>query len=854
MEGALTTARSRAAQERPPRTLLARMTSRLRVAWAQVLLGLLAWAVLLIGITVAGNLRTNAPRLGLVTTSGGRVVLLDPAAAAARAGIRPGDTVLTVNGVGIQGRGFASLPSVSTTAGLVAVGVTSGQSGSDSALYYLPLAGPSATEAGGDGAALAVALALWVSGLLAGLPHRRGGAMRLYALAALALALALCALAARDGALFWPWPVLAPALLVGLAALLGATVMLARPAPAWRGYGWRPLLSLLALVTALAVVLAVLNAYTDLSPVAAYAPAAVLGLLALAALVAPLIFHTRAHDEPSRRRLRVALLAALLGLAPPLVWPGLTAYAALLSRRLTLFPATDVSPLWSAVGLIPMAALYSALAHTSPSTARGATRDPAVEDARRLDLYARVGLSYVIAGLCCAAPLIALWPLLPVQASIALTAAVVIAFPVAQRATERLIARGVALPRPDYDEALRRLERLAATTTAPDDLARDVVTGLPNLLQARGAALLLRDAGDPAGQYRVVTRDAYARDERASGVATAPATDIVTVPAADIVTAPATDIVTLGGMDDLFDAPGGVVMRRATALPAGGAGAALTRTGQGGATLWAPLRWGGSQRGLLALGPRLSGDLFDDDDLHGMANVAGVLTLAFQTLELVDHLRERTDTLVSLTHRLSHAHEQERAHLSRELHDVVAQELIALTRQLRRYGDGRTPSSEIWADMLAAAQDALTHTRRICNGLRPAILDLGLVPALRDLVNDAAERSATTEISLTIDGPEQRFPGEREFALFRVAQEGLTNALEHAQARQVRVEVLFNGAVRLRVRDDGRGFTIPARFEDLPGDHLGLIGMRERLAEFGGALTVASTPGRGTVLEACVPL
>ncbi len=832
MDGALTTSRPRAAPARPPRTRPARVVSRLRVAWAQVVLGILAWAVLLIGGASAGDLlRANTSRLGLVTTSGGRVALLDPMGAAARAGIRPGDTVLTVNGIDVRGQGFASLPSVSTTAGLVTVHVTSRESGSYGALYYLPLAGPSATEIGGDWAALAAALALWVSGLLAGLPRRRAGAMRLYALAALALALALCALVGRDSALFWPWPVLAPALLVGLAALLCATVMLARPAPAWRGYGWRPLLGIITLVTALAVFLAILNTYTALPPVTAYASTAVLGLLALAALGAPLILHAAAHDEPSRRRLRVALLAGLLGLAPPLAWPGLTAGAALLGHNLTLFPSTDVSPLWSTVGLIPMAALYSALAHTSPSTTR-----PAVKNARRLDLYARVGLSYVIAGLCCAAPLIALWPLLPVQASIALVAAIVIAFPAAERATERLIARGVALPPPNYDEALRRLDVLAATTTTLDDLAREVVTGLPDLLQVRGAALLLRDGRDPTGQYRVVTRDSYARDNAAISPS---------LPRPE-------NVVRLDDADDLFGASERVVMRRA-ALPSN-AGAPATRPGQDGATLWAPLRWGGSQRGFLALGPRLSGDLFDDDDLHGTANVAGVLTLAFQTLELVDHLRERTDTLVSLTHRLSHAHEQERAHLSRELHDVVAQELIALTRQLRRYGDGRTPSSEIWADMLAAAQDALTHTRRICNGLRPAILDLGLVPALRDLVGDAAERSATTEVSITIDGPEQRFPGEREFALFRVAQEGLTNALEHAQARQVRVEVLFDGAVRLRVRDDGRGFAIPSRFEDLPGDHLGLIGMRERLAEFGGALTVASTPGRGTVLEACVPL
>jgi signal transduction histidine kinase len=92
-----------------------------------------------------------------------------------------------------------------------------------------------------------------------------------------------------------------------------------------------------------------------------------------------------------------------------------------------------------------------------------------------------------------------------------------------------------------------------------------------------------------------------------------------------------------------------------------------------------------------------------------------------------------------------------------------------------------------------------------------------------------------------------------EFALFRVAQEGLNNALAHSGAGRVRVEACFEGGVCLRVRDDGGGFVVPPRLEDLPGDHLGLIGMRERLAELGGILIVTSTPGQGTVLEARVP-
>ena len=816
------------APEATPRPVTARRAGsrravRPRAVWVQAFFALLAWVVLLLGAITARNLASGLPRLGLITTNSGRVVLLDPNSPAARAGIRLGDMVAAVDGEEVRGHGFPSIGvALSPPRGLTTVAVgTPGRR----VLRAIQLAPPSPVETAGGWAALAAALALWVSGLLTGLPRRRDPANRLYALAAFALSLAVCALVARDGPLSWPWLVLTPALLVGLGALLGGTILLAGPRR--RPLLPRALLGAIALATALVAAGALFAASIPLPGAVDGAIAGLVSLLALAAIAAPPLLHARTHAEPPRRRLRVALLAGLLGLLPPLAWPGLTALAALLNTSAAPFPDDHVSPLWSMLGLVPMAALYGALGRTGarPYTSYPYTSDAGGLDARRLDLYARVGLSYVVAIALGAGLLAASWPVVPPQVFVALAAAVLILFPFVQRLAERLIDQSALRPRPDYDSALRLLESLAATATA-DDLAREVVTRLPAILQVRGAAVLLRAAGDPPGHYRAMTRDTYTRG--------APTDALVRLD----------DDLDPDDADERSGARGG--------LPPGHGLAAVA--GLGDMALWTPLRWSGARRGLLALGPRVSGDSFDHDDREGVASVAGVLTLAFQTLELVEHLRERTDTLVSLTHRLSHAHEQERGRLSRELHDVVAQELIALTRQLRRHGDGRTPSPEIWADMLAAAQDALAHTRRICNGLRPAILDLGLVPALRDLVNEADERAGATEVSLTVDGPEQRFPGDREFALFRVAQEGLSNALAHAGARQVRIEVLFDGVARVRVRDDGRGFVVPARFEDLPGDHLGLIGMRERLAEFGGALSVASTPSRGTVLEASVPL
>jgi len=782
----------------------------------QVALGILSLLVLVAGLTTVRDLLRQAPRLGLLATGDGRVLFLDPTGTAALAGVHVSDTIRAIDGVAAPRGGFSDL--AHAPRGIVYL--TEGTAGSFTTLG-VPLVdatgagvtGPSGAEVGGDIVALIAALTLWLTGLAFGLP-RRALPARLYSLAALAFALASIALVARDGPAYWPWPVLTPSLLVGLAALTLAGVSLARgPARGKRrGDAFRALTVVVGVAAGLPALTAVLGAVVGLlrPDIAVAWIVATMGVLAMATIVGPATAHTRTRDEPRRWRLRVALLATTLGLLPLALWPGLTVIAVLTGRFAPLVPAAaTLTPTWSLLGLAPLAGLYAALLVADDTRLR------------RLDRAARTLLPYVAAIVVCGIALTALWPHVDAAARAPLIAAALLLLPLAQRLAAALVTRAARRREPDYPTALRLVEELADAASSPGELATGVVTRLPALLGVRAVSILLEGLDCPANEYRVFG-PAARRD------ATVPI-DAALVAARPEATRPF--------------AP------TASGLPP----AALAVVRRLDATLWAPLWWDGGQHGALTLGPRVSGEPFDAPDIDEIAALSGVLALALNALDLVGHLRDRTATLAQFTHRLSHAHEQERAHLSRELHDVVAQELIALTRQLRRYGEDRAPPPAIWADMLAAAQDALTATRRICNGLRPAILDLGLVPALRDLVAEVDERDATTRVSLTVDGAEQRLPAELEFALFRVAQEGLNNALAHAHARQIRVEVAFRDGACLRVRDDGRGFIAPARFEDLPGDHLGLIGMRERLAEFDGALTIVSQPGRGTVLEASVP-
>jgi two-component system, NarL family, sensor histidine kinase UhpB len=145
--------------------------------------------------------------------------------------------------------------------------------------------------------------------------------------------------------------------------------------------------------------------------------------------------------------------------------------------------------------------------------------------------------------------------------------------------------------------------------------------------------------------------------------------------------------------------------------------------------------------------------------------------------------------------------------------------------------------------------------RNVTNDLRPSLLDdLGLLPALRSLVAEFADRSG---IHTGLDLPPVMPPLslEAELALFRALQEALTNVLRHANARSVEIGVsLHPEGVLLRVSDDGRGLPPGTSAERLEWEgHMGLAGMRERITALGGNVRVRAPTGAGVSLEVLVP-
>ncbi|WP_213300870.1 cache domain-containing protein [Paraburkholderia sacchari] len=275
----------------------------------------------------------------------------------------------------------------------------------------------------------------------------------------------------------------------------------------------------------------------------------------------------------------------------------------------------------------------------------------------------------------------------------------------------------------------------------------------------------------------------------------------------------------------------------------------------------------------------------------GIIALAGVGVFALGALVLnVSEYRSTDAKLKRLAQQVVESQEQERARLSRELHDGISQMLVSakllLESALARFerGEARVPAAEASLSTgLARLSETLREVRRISHALRPAMLDdLGLAAALEQLARELAGESEM-EIGFTQSGARSvarsgvkpgalpgaglgdgganqgtnagaaPLPDAVNTVLFRIAQEALTNIVKHADARRaaLTLDVAPNG-VTLTIADNGRGFDVAHALAD-PRAGMGLRNMRERLEPLGGRLSVSSKPGH-TVVDAWVPI
>ncbi len=223
---------------------------------------------------------------------------------------------------------------------------------------------------------------------------------------------------------------------------------------------------------------------------------------------------------------------------------------------------------------------------------------------------------------------------------------------------------------------------------------------------------------------------------------------------------------------------------------------------------------------------------------EGRGEVAGLIEAFNTMLE-----RLETERATSAARALS-AQEAERHRIAQELHDEIGQTLTAVLLDLKRIADSAPPGV---GGQLRQAQDStrnsLDELRRIARRLRPGVLEeLGLASALRALATEFTTVGMSVRRKVGADVP--ALSKDAELVVYRVAQEGLTNAARHAKAEHVDLclERIGSHGVRLMVRDDGRGL------RGAP-EGAGIRGMRERALLVGGLLTVQSEESGGTTVK-----
>jgi signal transduction histidine kinase len=270
----------------------------------------------------------------------------------------------------------------------------------------------------------------------------------------------------------------------------------------------------------------------------------------------------------------------------------------------------------------------------------------------------------------------------------------------------------------------------------------------------------------------------------------------------------------------------------------------------------------------ILIGPRALGVVnvesshaFTVEDSDGLRIVAAQLAVAIENARLYE-TSQRAAVL------------DERNRLARELHDSVAQQLFSATLVAQSVGPAFArdhAEGARRADMLLGlTRAALGEMRALLSELRPMREEDRLLPAepaaLARVARDglvaglrahAASSSVTGLDVVVIDDGYAPQAASREAALFRIAQEALHNVIKHARATRAEVRLMVrDGTARMSVRDNGVGISpsAGARQADRPAGGLGLVSMRERATEQGGALSIERMDGGGTLVEAAIPL
>ena len=240
-----------------------------------------------------------------------------------------------------------------------------------------------------------------------------------------------------------------------------------------------------------------------------------------------------------------------------------------------------------------------------------------------------------------------------------------------------------------------------------------------------------------------------------------------------------------------------------------------------------------------------------------VGGIAEIRDLQTELTHMAHQLQVAQNSLHGYIGAITLGQEAERLRLARELHDDTIQSLIAIKQrvQLSRLPKikGSTPTDLLELETLI--EQAIADLRRTTQALRPIYLeDLGLVAVLNVLAQEVKQYSGI-QVEFQLTGSEQRLPSEVEMTLYRIAQEALNNAVQHARASLIQLSLDFGPqSLRLEIKDNGKGFDVPkSPAEFAPKGHFGLLGLYERVELIRGKLDITSSPTSGTSLVIILP-
>ena len=273
--------------------------------------------------------------------------------------------------------------------------------------------------------------------------------------------------------------------------------------------------------------------------------------------------------------------------------------------------------------------------------------------------------------------------------------------------------------------------------------------------------------------------------------------------------------------------------------------------------LCAPLIMHDKLLGVISVDNFDSPEAFTMEDLNLVESIANQLAGVVENAMLFEELQKNRAELRALSQRLLEVHEEERRAVALDLHDHFGQILTTFKLSLRPEAFLKYSAEEQrarLAEVTSIVDELIEAAEDLSLRLRPSILDdLGLVLAIEWHVNRFTRQSGIpVTLNISVERS-KRFPENVEITLYRVMEEGLSNALQHGQPTMIQVDLFeTDEKVMLHVRDNGIGFDLQ-QIENDDHTHTGLTGMQERVCLIEGIIDIRSEPGKGTTIQVMVP-